>query len=212
MCLISSWFPPFSSSLLPHFFFLLSVTLVALWYVNLARRNSISQYAPSLGDRNEAAVICSSHMLLLIRWFTLSWSSSWPAMALSSSGSSFTFSDSWLLFRSKTKGLCRIPLKPRSDARITVSVHCYGVLAHSYGHQLTSNLPFLIACPVDFKLQPQVQRQQPYRDCLTSPYGCVSQVPVTNPLLLPLWLNFNRSGHLLWPWWHWQGHLQSPQW
>ena len=164
------------------------------------------------GYRNEAAVICSSHMLLLICWFTLSWSSSWPAIALSSSGSFFTFSDSWLLFRSMTKGLCRIPLKPRSDARIPVSVHCYGVLAHRYGHQLTSNLPFLIACPVDIKLQPQGQRQQPYRACLTSPYNCVSQVPVTSPLVPPLWLNFNRSGHLLWPWWHWQGHLQSTHW
>lgn len=59
----------------------------------------------------------------------------------------------WLLsqvcvFSSVTEGPFRRPLNPRSEARIQVLSHSYGVPAHSCGHQPTSNFPFLIVCPV----------------------------------------------------------------
>lgn len=34
--------------------------------------------------------------------------------------------------------------------------------------------------PLDFKLQPQMWTQQPYRDCFTISHNCVSQFPMTD--------------------------------
>jgi len=99
------------------------------------------------------------------------------------------------VFSSVSQRPCRIPLSPRSEARIQVLVYSYGVPAHICGHQPTSDFPFLIAWPVDFKHQHQMQRQQPYGDHLTSSYNCISQVPETNSLFLLLWLNPDWHGH-----------------
>lgn len=81
----------------------------------------------ALESSNDAAVICSPH-LLICRFNVMK-------LQLACNCSIFL----WMLlhlFRLLTpiqvydKWSCRIPLKPRSDTRILGSVHCYGILAH----------------------------------------------------------------------------------
>lgn len=49
--------------------------------------------------------------------------------------------------------------------------------------RFVSVFPSPTARSVDFKLQPQKQRQQPYRECLTSFHNCVRSDPCNKSLL-----------------------------
>ena len=84
-----------------------------------------------------------------------------------------------------TKGPCRIPLKPRSEARMQVSVHCYGVSAHTCGHQPTCDLPGCL--PGLYTSSSTGDAEAVLKRLLNQPHNCISYIPVTNPLVPFLW-------------------------
>lgn len=183
------------SSLLFHFFFLLLVMMMALWCVSLAKLNHSSQnpfcciFQRHRKDSWEIGRVEMKQCHFVIHigywwsaespWWSSGWAQNWSTFFW------FLLSQVCVL-NSVTKGPYRIPLKPRSETRIPISDHCHGVLGHSCGHCPACDLPLLTACPEDFRCRD---------NSLNQPHNCISQVPVTSPLVLLLWLNLDWYRH-----------------
>lgn len=134
---IFSWFLSFISSLLPHFFFLQLVSLLALRYINLVRLNSFSQNLFCctfhsheedfwelwrVGLKQQSLVVhtcccrsadspCCHEAAPGLKWLYLPLDPS----------SLFLTPEQVCMFSSMTKGPCKIALKSRTETRIPVS-------------------------------------------------------------------------------------------
>lgn len=121
---------------------------------------------------------CSSHTLWLIFWLnSLVWAHGLVCRCSSCPVSSFSFSKvctrcvyTWLwqnVLASEGYPWHQYQSNKYWHMLIDNSISSW-VSLYSCFSPFYIDLPFATACPVDFKLQPQTQRQLPYRDGLNS--------------------------------------------